>query len=411
MIDQRVAASPETRRQLPEKRVQSIDVFRALTMLFMIFVNDLWTLTGIPDWLEHSPADVDFLGLADVVFPCFLFIVGMSIPFAINDRLAKGDSYGLIIRHIVVRSAALLIMGVFTVNVPELNPQATGLSSEWFQILMVVGFFLVWNVYPSQKGASQYVVRGVQLAGVILLVGLAILFRGGDGNQLSRMTPQWWGILGLIGWTYLTCALIFLFVHRQPLGSLLAWVLFTLVCIAGHAGWLRQLWPDGPSNWILGNGAFQSFTMAGVLAAVLLSRFRKNQSAQHLLLLFSGLGGLLLLAGLASRQFFIISKIQATPTWVLLCSGIACLVFAGVYVLVDINGKSHWFDTIRPAGTSTLTCYLIPYVWYSVAALSGLSLPDWLTVGVLGLLKSLLFAFLIIGITAVLGRARIKLKL
>ncbi|CCH53104.1 hypothetical protein BN8_02168 [Fibrisoma limi BUZ 3] len=411
MIDQQVVASPETRRQLPEKRVHSIDIFRALTMLFMIFVNDLWTLIGIPDWLEHSPADVDFLGLADVVFPCFLFIVGMSIPFAIQGRLAKGDSYGLIIRHIVVRSVALLIMGVFTVNVPKLNPQATGISSEWFQILMVVGFFLIWNVYPRREGAMNYVIRGLQLTGVVLLVGLVIAFRGGDGNELSRMTPQWWGILGLIGWTYLTCALIFLFVHRHPLGSVLAWVVFTFVCIAGHAGWLRQLWPDGPSNWILGNGAFQSFTMAGVLATLLLNRCQNAQRPWQLPLLFSGLGVLLLLAELVSRQFFIISKIQATPTWILLCSGIACLVFAGVYVLVDIKGKAHWFNPIRPAGTSTLTCYLIPYVYYSVATLSGMSLPDWLTVGVVGLLKSMVFAFLIIGITAVLGKAGIKLKL
>ena len=57
-------------------RIHSIDVFRALTMLLMIFVNDLWTLKDIPEWLGHKPADVDGIGLADVVFPAFLFIVG-----------------------------------------------------------------------------------------------------------------------------------------------------------------------------------------------------------------------------------------------------------------------------------------------------------------------------------------------
>ncbi|MCK4751199.1 MAG: hypothetical protein KAT15_29270, partial [Bacteroidales bacterium] len=51
-------------------------------MLLMIYVNDLWTLTDIPEWLGHKAADVDGMGLADVVFPAFLFIVGLSIPWA-----------------------------------------------------------------------------------------------------------------------------------------------------------------------------------------------------------------------------------------------------------------------------------------------------------------------------------------
>ncbi|QJW90861.1 DUF5009 domain-containing protein [Spirosoma taeanense] len=389
-------------------RIYSIDVFRALTMLLMIFVNDLWTLSGIPAWLEHSRADQDFLGFADTIFPGFLFIVGMSIPFAIRQRLAKGESTPEIVRHIGVRSAALLIMGVFTVNVPELNEQATGLSSEWFQILMVIGFFLIWNVYPKRDDSRKWLFTGLQLLGVGVLLVLAFTFRGGD--SAGRMMPHWWGILGLIGWTYLTCALIYLFAHKRPVLLGLAWAFFSLLTIAGHAGWLRDLWPDGPRDWILGNGAFQSFTSAGILATLLLTHFRTTGQSRRLPLLLVAIGVLLVLAGLVSRQFFIISKIQATPTWVFLCTGIAFIAYAGIYSLVDQQHKAHWFAPIKPAGTSTLTCYLIPYVYYSLADLSGLSLPAGLTFGLAGLVKSLLFAFLIIGITAILGRFKIRLK-
>jgi predicted acyltransferase len=70
-------------------RINSIDIFRAITMLLMVFVNDFWTLTGIPSWLQHSGATQDFLGFSDIVFPCFLFIVGMSIPYAIMNRIAE----------------------------------------------------------------------------------------------------------------------------------------------------------------------------------------------------------------------------------------------------------------------------------------------------------------------------------
>ena len=68
------------------QRIASIDILRAVTMLLMIFVNDLWTLKGIPLWLEHTQANDDGMGLADSVFPAFLFIVGLSIPYAIAAR-------------------------------------------------------------------------------------------------------------------------------------------------------------------------------------------------------------------------------------------------------------------------------------------------------------------------------------
>ncbi|WP_461086011.1 DUF5009 domain-containing protein [Spirosoma flavus] len=392
-------------------RVFSIDVFRALTMLTMIFVNDFWTLTGIPNWLEHSKADQDFLGFSDVVFPCFLFIVGMSIPYAIRQRLDKGDTYGQLIGHIVLRSVALLIMGVFTVNISDLNVAATGLSKSWFQILMVLSFFLIWNQYPKRSDWMRWLFLGLQVLGAALLIYLALRYRGDSNGQLVGMTPQWWGILGLIGWTYLTCAIVYLFIHKSPVLLFVAWGVFTLVCLAGHAGWLKTIWPDGPKDWILGNGAFSSFTFAGVLATYLLTYLSEKNQRQLLPLRYVCIGIVFLLAGVAARNYFIISKIQATPTWVFLCCGIAFIVYAVIYWWVDLQGKTHTFDFIKPAGTSTLTCYLIPYVYYSVGSLLGFSLPDSLKVGAIGLVKSLLFAMVIIGITAVLGKLRIKLKL
>lgn len=393
------------------KRILSIDAFRALTMLWMIFVNDLWSLSGIPYWLEHAKATEDFLGFADVVFPCFLFILGMAIPFAIQNRILKADSNVQIIRHIVTRSVALLVMGVFTVNLDNLNAEATGISRAWFQILMVVGFFLIWNVYPKSEGTKKFIFLGLQALGIGLLTYLAFIFRGGEDGNLVRMTPQWWGILGLIGWTYLGCAIIYLFFHKSPVLLVVSWAFFTFMTIAGHAGWLLKIWPNGPTDWILGNGAFHSFASAGILATLLLERFYTPEKKLRLIPMFSGIGILFLIAGVISRNFFIISKIQATSTWIFLCCGIAFLLYTLIYWLVDIREKSGWFTIIKVAGTSTLTCYLIPYVYYSVAEILPFSIPETLKFGVVGLVKSLLFAFLIIGITALLGSMKIKLKI
>ena len=70
-------------------RLASIDIFRGLTMVVMIFVNDLADVRGLPWWNYHMKADIDAMTYVDMVFPFFLFIVGLSIPLAIRQRLKK----------------------------------------------------------------------------------------------------------------------------------------------------------------------------------------------------------------------------------------------------------------------------------------------------------------------------------
>lgn len=382
------------------KRFYFIDIFRAITMLLMIFVNDLWSLNGVPAWLEHARADQDFLGFSDIVFPCFLFIVGMSIPYAIRNRLSKGESNLKILLHIGLRSIALLVMGFFTVNISDLNVEVSGLSREAFQIWMVAGFFLIWNVYPKSEDWKKYLFIGMQLVGVLILILLAYFFKGGK-DGLQNMTPQWWGILGLIGWTYLISAPIYLFARKSTALLLGCWLLFTLLNIAWHAGW---------HNPIPGGGAFQGFAFAGIAASLLFDRVTNTGKSQKLPILYIGAGVLLVISGFVLRNFFIISKIQATPTWVFLCNGIAFGFLAIIYFIVELKGKAGWFDLIKPAGTSTLTCYLIPYVYYSIATFA-FTLPLFLKTGAVGLLKSFVYAMIIIGITALLGKLKIKLKI
>ena len=74
------------------KRNESIDILRGLTMLLMVFVNDLWSVGGVPHFLEHFEVSEDGMGVADIVFPMFLFAMGMSIPYALERRFSKGYS-------------------------------------------------------------------------------------------------------------------------------------------------------------------------------------------------------------------------------------------------------------------------------------------------------------------------------
>lgn len=385
-------------------RVASIDVYRALTMFFMIFVNDLWSLTGVPHWLEHAAADEDMLGFSDIVFPSFLFILGMSIPLAIGIRLDKNETKLTVFKHILIRSLALLVMGLFTVNTEYGITSELGISKPVFVLCMLLGFFLIWNVYPRTEDKKKQTLYSIlKTVGVVILVVLAFIFKDSNGVGFQ---PRWWGILGLIGWTYSLCASIFLFLNQKRIYLILAFLFFVLLCIMGSNKWLGVL-----DNVIPGNGCFHAFTMAGMLISLLFNKSELSISLKNKILISVAVACLFFLGGYISRNFWIISKIQATPTWLFLCAGISVLSYIFIYWLVDMKNKKSWFSIIKPAGTATLTCYLIPYFLYSIFTLMNFSLPNEILASPVGLIKCIVFSFFTIGITALLNKVGIKLKI
>jgi len=392
------------------QRLASIDVFRALTMLLMIFVNDLGTLKNIPDWLEHTKAAEDGMGLADTVFPAFLFIVGLSIPFAIGNRWSKGVSQSNILGHILVRSFALLVMGFFHVNLENYNKSAALLPKGVWEILLTISFFLIWLDYaPKLSKQKKWLLQGL---GIALLVFLAIVFKGGDEDDVIWLRPYWWGILGLIGWSYLLSALVFLFSKSRMPILIAALLFFELFNIAAKAGWLQFLNPVKPYIWITGDGSSPALTMAGVITAVAYSTLVQKGNYRRLFTVFLVFGIIMLGAGFAVRPLGGgISKIHATPSWVMICTGISILFFTGLIWLVDRQQKQNWFNIIKPAGTSTLTAYLLPYIHYPLYQMIGFSLPLVLRTGPTGIIKSLLYALAIILVTGLLEKKRIRLKI
>ena len=135
---------------LSTQRILSIDAFRGITILVMIFVNELAGVREIPEWMKHMPADADAMSFVDVVFPAFLFIVGMSVPFAISSRLAKGDSFVQLQKHILFRTLGLLVLGFFMVNAEEgMDEAATGISLNLWSLLFFAAVIIIWKVYYS----------------------------------------------------------------------------------------------------------------------------------------------------------------------------------------------------------------------------------------------------------------------
>jgi hypothetical protein len=398
------------------QRNAAIDILRALTMFLMIFVNDLWTIKDYPGWLGHAAGNEDFLGLADTVFPCFLFVVGMSIPYAIEKRFHSGKPGVGTVAHILMRTLALLIMGAFTVNTEAGISPETGFSMPAFRICMVVAFFLVWNVYPhTENHARKNLYRMAQLAGLAVMVYLAIIFRDGNGGVFRA---RWWGILGLIGWSYLICAFTCLFARSRIKYLLPAWIILIVLCmLKSSTRWGEPLLSLPRGNFFdamldifhIGNGASAALTMGGVLLSVVHVNCFSTGKRKLYGALFA-IFIVLLFAGLASHQLWITSKIQATPPWVFYCSAVSVGAYALLTWLVRL-GKSHWFNSISAAGTATLTCYLMPYIAYSLSALFHIRLPECMHAGIPGILSCIGFSLLIIGVTWLIGKIHIQLKI
>ena len=393
---------------MPTRRIGSIDVIRALTMYFMIFVNDLWTDRGIPVWLEHAPGKADAMGFADIIFPAFLFIVGLSIPYSQQNRLDRGESRPHIFWHIVLRSVALIVMGFFQMNLENYSKQALLPQSVW-EILITVSFFLIWLDYSKGK---QKLKLWMQSLGIVILILMAIIYKGNSPDGIIWLRPHWWGILGLIGWAYFACATITLFGGERIL-LLLAFLVFFVF-------FNSSVMLDAPAftspfrHFIrslgLGNASDSSITMIGVITAVLYRKFREKPIKIEIILIVMSIA--LFIFGFATRPLWGISKIRATPSWTTICSAISILSFAVLIFLVDRKGKENWFKIIKPAGTSTLTCYLLPYLHEAIfISLIGIHLPLVMRTGVAGIIKSLLFSLIIVLIAGLMEKKRLRLKI
>lgn len=385
-------------------RIEALDIFRALTMYFMLFVNDIPGLKNIPHWLLHAKRDEDMLGFSDTIFPAFLFAMGMAIPYAIQNRIRKGDNTWQICKHVFWRTVALVVMGVYTVNRDTLDASATGMSNPAFSILMVIGFFLIWSVYPAATGRKRYLFLGMKGVGIAILGYLFYIYAGVNGTSFS---PQWWGILGLIGWTYIVCTAIYLVTKENILYNSIALAALVVLSILSSAG-VFSSWSF--VRYIPGDSTLHAFGMAGLCAGLILKKYADKTAPKRFFLIMCAIGIVMLGGGILSHSYWIISKLQSTPTWFFYCTAIFFPLFAFVYWLTDIKQKSNWFDIIKPAGTVTLTCYIIPYAWYSIRELLNIPYPEWMLAGMPGLIKSAIYSLLVVGVAWLLMKAKIRLK-
>jgi predicted acyltransferase len=420
-------------------RVASVDAFRGLTILLMVFVNDLGP--AAPSWMHHiQPTSADGMTLADLVFPWFLFIVGVSIPLAFERATSLGIARRKQLGHILGRTASLLFMGVIVMT-HEIDRSKNAL---FWGTVAFASLILAWCDVPS-KGRRFWV--GLKILGVVGLMAFLATYRAetfsvefpflGLVEYWSWLRIGWWGILGLIGWAYLTTALLTLWLgqRREWLMGALG-ILMALHLAMNHDGlfsrvdqkpWLGVLRPalEGWKRVVEGietyvnladsTGSLAAITMAGCLLGSILRRDSDISSHRERLGWTAMFALGLAIAGLTTDTFEGINKVAATPAWCFFSASLACVVWMVLYMLMDWGGFQRWSILIRPAGANPLVAYFLHPITVGLVTLVGMKgtvlayrdSPDWkVVVG-----GSCAMACFVCATTGVLGRSGLRVKL
>ncbi len=138
----------------PAKRLLSLDVVRGITIAFMIMVNNNG---GSGSWHFMNHAAWNGLTPTDIVFPTFVFIVGVSVVFATEARLARGASRAQLAGHTVWRAIILILLGIVVNSFPFFAPahmRFYGVLQRIAVCYLVVGLFYLWDKRASTKAIA-----------------------------------------------------------------------------------------------------------------------------------------------------------------------------------------------------------------------------------------------------------------
>jgi predicted acyltransferase len=309
----------------------SLDVFRGITIAAMILVNDPGSWSHVYPPLEH--AEWNGWTPTDLIFPFFLFIVGVSLTLSFASRIARGVTRGSLAIHVVRRSVLIFAIGLFLNGLPYFD----------FQTIRIMGVL--------QRIALCYLAAG------LLYLATCRQSAAADGKAGVRAN------IGAIA----AVALILLVGY---------WALITFVPVPGYgAGHLGKddnlgayvdralmdghLWSESktwdPEGFLSTLPAIAT-ALIGILAGEWLRSQRKGRRKALGLV---AAGAALILAGQLLHPYFPINKNLWTSTFVLFTGGFAMLLLAPCYWLVDLRGWRKWATPFLVFGMNAILAYAL----------------------------------------------------
>jgi predicted acyltransferase len=307
---------------IPQERLVSLDVFRGVTIAAMILVNDngsdaaYWPLKHT-QWNGWTPTDL--------VFPFFLFIVGISLVFSFQSRLKRGDSKGALVLHAFKRSVILFAIGLFINAYPHFHLATWRIPGVLQRIAVAYFVAAVLTLYVNTS--ARIAVAACLLAGYwILMRFVPVPGYGVPGVDIPLLHPDW----NLTA--YIDRKLLFGHLYegtRDPEG-----LLSTLPSIAT--------------------------AVFGVVTGEWLRSERSQMQKARGMLLFGVLG---VITGKVWNIWFPINKKLWTSSYVLFVAGLALICLAICYWLIDIQKRrGAWIKPFLIFGTNAITAYVISEV-------------------------------------------------
>ena len=303
-------------RERTAGRLVSLDAFRGATIAGMILVNNpgSWSYVYAPlrhaEWHGWTPTDL--------IFPFFLFIVGVAMPISFGKRLQRGDHRRDLMKHVVRRSAILFGLGLLMRLYPTFSDWDTLRIMGVLQRIGVV-YLIASFLYLTLQQRGRWISVAVLLLGYWALMTLVPV----PGSHAGDLSPE--GNLGA-------------FLDRLILGR-------------AHL-WQQNPWdPEG----LLSTLPAVATTLLGIFTGAWITSGRGALIKVRGLLL-AGLIGVVV--GLLWHQLFPINKNLWTSSYVVFTAGMALLIFGVFFWAIDVRGWRTWSKPFVVYGMNAIAVFV-----------------------------------------------------
>lgn len=312
-------------RTEPKERLLSLDTLRGFDMAMLLgggaIIIALAELTGW-NWLEAMATQqhhVEWEGFRfyDLIFPLFMFISGVAIPYAISSKVEKGVAKSQLLKKIFIR------------------------------LLALIGFGLLYNGILS-RGFTNF-----RYVSVLSQIGFGYFFAALICLYTASIRSRIFWLLGIMGGV----AVLQLFVPVpgygagtfEPGTSINAWLDQRLIPGRLHG---KVFDPEG----VLCIISAISITLMGALTGFLVRNKKYSPNKKALYITLGGVGAIAL--GLALSPFYPVIKKMWTVPYVLLAAGVSALLLALFYFVIDVKGSKNWTLFFRVFGMNSITIYM-----------------------------------------------------
>ncbi len=306
-----------------QQRLLSLDVFRGATVVSMIIVNNPGSWDSVYPPLLH--AKWNGCTPTDLIFPFFLFMVGVSIHFAYQNKKKEGLN---------------------NKNFQKIGKRAA--------LIFLCGMLLTWFTLPLEKMIDLERLASLRIPGVLQRISIVFFF-----CSLIYFNTGWLAQIRICAFFlvlyYLLMTLLpvpdFGPANLEPGTNLAAWV--DRLFLEGHLWAQSKTWdPEG----ILSTIPAISTGLLGILTGQLFSEI-KNPSERVSWLFF--IGGVLILSGLIWDIAFPINKSLWTSSYVLYTGGLAMQVLAASHWLIDVNNRQSWTKLFHYFGVNAIFAFVV----------------------------------------------------